>query len=287
MHPAGHCRPLLPTGCLHGGALLHDGALLHSGALPTTPSSTARGGGSPSSWMRQMLLPWPGAPSPTACSTASLSDRISSRGGVRIRRVSLSLSPPPPVERRRGSGGCPPLSSLGAGGPCPAIQHPRRRGGGSARWRPSGVLGSVSPSRWWPVAGSDAMVASRRRAPPCVIFFFFLVLFLVRLNSGAQRRTFHAVSKGRHHLAFLCRAPPRGAWQRFLAVRFCGMRTANEFHRAKICRVPFVVRLDPSEFEKAQGVKSGTVGVLKPGTVVVSGGAPQLSANTTPNRSTC
>jgi uncharacterized membrane protein YtjA (UPF0391 family) len=208
------------------------------------------------------------------------------QGRVRIRRVSLSLFPPPPVERRRGSNGCP-LSPLGAGGPCPAIQHPRRRGGGPARWRPSGVLGSVSPSRWWPVAGSDAMVASRRRAPPCVIFFFFLVLFLVRLNSGAQRRTFHAVSKGRHHLAFLCRAPPRGAWQRFLAVRFCGMRTANEFHRAKICRVPFVVRLDPSEFEKAQGVKSGTVGVLKPGTVVVSGGAPQLSANTTPNRSTC
>jgi hypothetical protein len=99
-----------------------------------------------------------------------------------------------------------------------------------------------------------------------VLFFSFLVLFLVRLNSGAQRRTFHAVSKGRHHLAFLCRAPPRGAWQRFLAVRFCGMRTAKEFHRAKICRVPFVVRLDPSEFEKARGVKSGTVGVLKPGT---------------------
>jgi hypothetical protein len=63
---------------------------------------------------------------------------------------------------------------------------------------------------WWPVGGSDAVVASRRRAPTFVVFFSFFVLFAVRLNSGARQTMLHAVwtpSKlGRRLLAFLCRA---------------------------------------------------------------------------------
>jgi hypothetical protein len=58
----------------------------------------------------RILPPRRGVPSPTVCSTASLSDGISSRGGVQIRRA--SLSPPPPVVRQRGSGGRLPLSPL-------------------------------------------------------------------------------------------------------------------------------------------------------------------------------
>jgi hypothetical protein len=59
-----------------------------------------------------------------------------------------------------------------------------------------GGLGSVSPARWWPVwwpvGGSDAVVASRRRARP-LLFFLFFVLFAVRLNSGARQTMLHAV----------------------------------------------------------------------------------------------
>jgi hypothetical protein len=45
-----------------------------------------------------------------ACSTTSLSDRISSRGGVRLQRA--SLYPPPPAVHVADPVGAPPLSPV-------------------------------------------------------------------------------------------------------------------------------------------------------------------------------
>jgi hypothetical protein len=92
----------------------------------------------------------------------------------------------------RGSGGPPLLSRRGRTLPCRPAPSPRwpvraRHGGGLVRWRTSAVEDQCGgPRRWWPADGPR----------PVLIFFFFL--FVVRLNSGARRRMFNAVSKTSH-----------------------------------------------------------------------------------------
>jgi hypothetical protein len=113
--------------------------------------------------------------------------------------------------------------------------------------RPDGVLSSTSPTRWWSVAGSGAVVTSRRRAPPYVNFFSFFVLFVVCLNSGTRQRTFNTVSKGAPSVS--SRRPWRAT--KILNRAFLGRRTAKGFYRAKNCHVPFVVCLDRKHTAKA------------------------------------
>jgi hypothetical protein len=115
-----------------------------------------------------------------------------------------------------------------------------------------GVLGSESPERWWPVwwpvGGSNAVVASRRRAPSFVFFFFCSVCRASQLRRMANDIARHlhgmldAVSIGPPSVSFFLPCAGRGARQRLLTVRFLGRRTTKGLYHAKICRVPFVVR---------------------------------------------
>jgi hypothetical protein len=81
--------------------------------------------------------------------------------------------------------------------------------------RAGGVLGNASPTGWWPVGGSDVVVASRRRAPPCVDFFFFCFVCrasqLRRTANNVGRRLqgmLDVVSNVSSSVAFFfCRAP--------------------------------------------------------------------------------
>jgi hypothetical protein len=240
------------------GALLHGARRWRSELLDAAdPSPTVR------------------RPSPTACSTAYLSDGISSRGGVQIRRV--SLSPPPLVEWQRRSGGHPlPLSSLGAEGPHPAGQHPRRGGrcvpgvveawcgGGPAQWGTGAWrTGAVGPrrgggpaaysaarpqcgggwwpatTRWWPAGGPRPMLF-------CYFFLFLFCLSCVSTRAHGQEHSTSSPSRlqGAPSVSFSLSCAARGARQRSLTVRFFGRRIAKELYRAKICRVPFAMRPD-------------------------------------------
>jgi hypothetical protein len=135
---------------------------LHGGALPTTvaghaPSSRGERRSSkeksqdpsPTAW-RGSVPPRRDSPPPIASSTASLSYGISSRGGIRIRRA--SLSPPPPVMRQCGSGVTVETckDAVEAGG----------------RLQRSGGQPATGPTL-------------------CCCFSFFFVLFAMRLNTGA------------------------------------------------------------------------------------------------------
>jgi hypothetical protein len=81
-------------------------------------------------------------------------------------------------------------------------------------------------------------------AGPALCCIFFIFCFVCR--APKYRRTImdiqHRLKEGTFSCLFLpCAA--RGARQRFLTVHVVGRRTTKGLHRAKICRVPFVVRL--------------------------------------------
>jgi hypothetical protein len=113
-----------------------------------------------------------------------------------------------------------------------------------------GVLGNASPTGWWPVGGSDVVVAGRRRAPPCVDFFFFCFVCrasqLRRTANNVGRRLqgmLDVVSNVPSSVAFFLSCAGRDTRQRLLTVCFLGRRTTKGLYGAKICRVPFAVRL--------------------------------------------
>jgi hypothetical protein len=132
--------------------------------------------------------------------------------------------------RRHGSGKRGSRPGVASGPVASSAMRPRRGGG---RW--------AAPTWWWPADGG----------PRPVLIFSFFVLFAVRLNSGARQTMLDAVSRGCWTLSQMCRrlllfflsCAGRDTRQRLLTVCFLGRRTTKGLYRAKICRVPFAVRL--------------------------------------------
>jgi hypothetical protein len=113
------------------------------------------------------------------------------------------------------NGGNPHRGS-GIGAPLPSLAP--------TRWRPGGILGSLSPARWWTVAGSGTVVANRRRSLPCVDFLFHLpCVSTLAHEKGCWTSSPGDVGRrlqGAIVCCFVLSCAGRGARQRFLIVRF-------------------------------------------------------------------